>query len=478
MTISLPREFFETNKWYKFNEPLLDFYPGSSLNINCPIIGIQQEGPFDFNIGQRKFDEIQFIVMSPDEIDYQRRINKIIETMRDRQRYFNGFKNEFRLKDVNYPEIQEYFLYQIDERRSIEDAVDEITKQIPSGFSRTSEVVPFVLVAGPDYRMLKDTPNYHTCKKALLEAGFPNQYLSKYISDNRRVRGILNQAYDQNLIYSLWNTMTSIYAKSGGIPWTLKNTLDGTIGPIDLVIGFRFAKNQELNGEQFIVGTASVFGCNGRWRGFYFSEFHDFREMKTIGLVIPQAHMEEFLANIIRSYRRWELSEKPKSVVIHKKGFFHENEINASLSMFNDYEIESYALLEVTSPRSIRLFDDQKRSKSIPRGLTRVVTDSSAILCSTGLKTYYWYRNQLKEEEFDLGSPKPLFININVQKDCFNTPIDSSMHIFSLTALHWQYLFRGQSSLPVTLDYAHEVAKHYARGVKPHDNLKSTPWFL
>ena len=230
MAISLPKEFFETEEWIKFNEPIIDFNIGTSTNINSPIVGIQKEGPFDYNIDQRYFNKLKFIVMSPNDSNYQTKLVKILEIIKNGQGYFRGIETEFKLIKVFFPSVEDYYSYEIDSKRSIEDTVDRIVKDNPNIYSKTSDTVPFVLVAGPDYRMFRDTPNYDECKKELLRAGFPNQYLSDYASENKKNRGILNQAFNSNVVYGLWNTLVSIYTKAGGIPWTLKNTLKSSTG--------------------------------------------------------------------------------------------------------------------------------------------------------------------------------------------------------------------------------------------------------
>ncbi|MHA1362736.1 MAG: Piwi domain-containing protein [Candidatus Freyarchaeota archaeon] len=462
----------------KFREPNLDFVRNQATEIQYPIEGIQEFGPFDYNMSERVFGEVKFLVLIPNSQEYITKIERLLNLVRKGSGNFRGFQREFHLDSVIIPDSSEFYLYNLGDQDHLQTQISSLIRE-NDRYSESSRSLNIVLACGPEHKIFRYTPQYDFMKRLLVSEGYPEQYLSNHQSTY--LRGSLAQVYDDNFVYTLWNILIGIYSKLGGIPWTLKNPLAGKQA-IDISVGVRFARTEEKDNENFTIGIATIFERFGRWRGINTLKYSDSQATsqhpsRSTGLYVPEEKAYELINSIIHRYERWKLGKRPNSVVIHKLGYYNRQELEGFIAGLENEGVESMALIEIISNTGLRILNTRTEKENIDRGFCKQISPDSAILCTTGNQKYV-FRGRERCETHTLGTPKPLIVRIRFQRNCFDNPIIACKHVFALTSLHWQYLWKVEDRLPATLDFAQKIAKLFSINVIPHDNLLNTTWFL
>jgi hypothetical protein len=462
----------------KFREPNLDFIRNQTTEIQYPIEGIQQFGPFDYNMSERVFGEVKFLVLTPNSQEYITRIERLLNLVREGSSYFKGFQNEFHLDNVIIPDSSEFYLYELDNQDLLKAQINRLIRENDK-YSESSRSLNIVLTSGPEHKIIRDTPRYDLMRRLLASEGYPEQFLSNYQSTY--LKGSLAQVDDNNFVYTLWNILIGIYSKLGGIPWTLKNPLAGKQA-IDISVGVRFARTEERGNEKFTIGVATIFERFGRWRGINTLKYTEPQATsdhpsRSTGLYVPEEKAYELINSIVQRYERWKLGRRPNSVVIHKLGYYNKHELEGFRAGLEDEGIESMALIEIVSDTGLRILNTKNERENVDRGFCKQISSDSAILCTTGNQKYL-FQGRERSVTHTVGTPKPLIVRIRLQKNCFDNPVIACKHVFALTSLHWQYLWEVEDRLPATLDFALKIAKLYSMNVIPHDNLLKTTWFL
>jgi len=468
----LSSNFLENPEWALLSEPMLRFTKSANETIQFPIEGIQKYGPYDYNTRKRSFDSIRVVFLYKHGTEREQLIKKINSRMCERFGYYKGLSSEFRLNSV----VSEYIGYEDDEqvtalrdlkRHSIENSSTERT---------------IVLVTGDDYKAFSDTEHYWLSKRILLKSGVPCQYLSGYRGSSGV--GVLGQNPDSNnFVYTIWNVVLSSYAKVGGVPWILKDTV-AKDQSIDAIAGIRFARDQSNVGDsKYVIGAVTVFGSYGLLYGVDAQKFLDTTEggerytSRSKGLYVSEKDSKKLAEIIVERYRDNE-GESPKHVIIHRLGSYDNNEISGLEEGLKNAGVEKYAFIEIFRGGNPRIFEIRnEKASSVRRGLVLNMSDNSSLICTTGDQRYK-FRDDIKQPKHYMGTPVPITANIRVSNNSINDPMIVAKNIFNLTGLHWGCGWSQEIQLPITLDFAHKIARLYANGVIPHDNLRNTSWFL
>ena len=476
MSKSISSEFLSNPNWTIFNEPNLRFLDSSHDDIEFPVEGIQKLGPYDLNSQKRKFDVIDFVVLQPENGIDGSNTQKLLATLLDGTGYYNGFKEEFRL--AGEPQVK-LIEFESTEQRALEnlsEALDDVRARIRT--SPISNRRPLVFVAGQDYKAISNTKQYYLTKRILLRAGIPNQYLSSY--EGSAGKGILQQTDDaRSFVYSVWNVALAAYAKAGGIPWILKSSSFES-EDVDCVIGIRFARDRSEEG--YVIGTVSVFGKYGSFYGVKAQRFADATSegetwiAKSRSACITEEDSYS-LGGLILERHKEKTGELPRHIVIQRLGPYHEDEVQGFSQRFEEAGLQKFCFLEIYTHSNYRIFKEGKYGISnVRRGLALQLNRESALLCTTG-DSHYTFRGP-KVSKHQKGTPKPIVVRIRAGKNSLRNPMTAARNVFTLTGLHWGCGWSKEIQLPVPLNFAQKVGRLFANGVRPHDSLSDTAWFL
>ena len=458
-----------------FDEPLLGFGRSESEDIQFPVEGIQKFGPYDYNKRQRHFEGLRVVVIELENSRNHNKIEEVLDCLKNGQGYYRGLEKEFRLSED--PEIA-FKSVQLQNPDDIEDWTKQLRKlSIYSLLKSKSGIRTVTIVGGEDHKSIAGTEHYYRTKRALLNIGIPNQYLSSGASG----LGILNQSSSNpNFVYSVWNVALALYTKVGGFPWVLKESSIGGVDA-DSIVGIRFARDVKDN--NYVIGAISIFGSHGTLYGIRAQRFYDASKdgrrwfAKSKGMFVSEEDAGR-LGTIILERHEEKTESIPQHIVIHRLGPFHEKEIEGFVNCFESEGIDRYSFLEVFRQDNPRIFkDDDGTPSSIQRGLAIEIADDAALVCTTG-DSHYSFRGKSQVKEHYMGTPKPIIVRIRKSQNSFSNPLVAASNIFNMTALHWGCGWSKEIQLPATLDFAENVAKLYANGVNPHQILEDTAWFI
>ncbi len=471
--MQIQTSYLKSKKIVKFLEPNLLFQTGQREKINDAMEGIQNFGPYDFNAKIRLFDKLKLILIClKDESAIDNSLKLLNYIKNGYGTYFHGLKTFFKLDELDIPKDKKDVIIYENGREDI--IINELASIYPVE-KQPVNTKYVVLAVGKDYRAIRNTNNYYKLKRLCLKMGYPIQYLSLYQGDT--YGGVLTKISDsKGLPYILWNICISIYSKAGGIPWLLKNPHN-----VDITLAIRFSRNEERG---YTTGFVSIFNNIGRFMGYYSNTYFDMElelhkddfKMTTSGLFVPNIIIRKIIHETLFSHQ--ERSSNPiEKLTIQKLGVFGKEELAGFEKEFKDTSIRNYCLVEIFDKNILRSFNLDKMNKNIDRGICSQLSEVFGYLCTTGDYNYARAR-KIRSKPHEMGTPRPLLINMRINKDCYRSFYDACQDIFTLTGLHYQTVTHNELRLPASLIFAHQIAKFSKYEIKPHDNLKNTPWFL
>jgi len=456
----------------KFKEPSLIFQNYQISSIDNAMEGIREFGPFDYNNNERNFDKIQLILLGNDNEQNIDKLFTFLNYLKEGIYRFKGFPNMFKLEELIIPqERSEIIFYNGENEKDVINELNDFYNQSKCPRNQINFIIGF----GKDHKAIESVDNYYILKKICLKLGYPIQYISSYSADS--YSGVLNKINDKiSLQYILWNICVSIYSKSGGIPWLLKNPNN-----VDITIGLRFARYGD---KGYSIGFISIFDKYGRYLGMHSDTFpdedynltnNDFKFFSE-GMIVPTILIKKIIENSI-TYFNINNKNDVNKISIQKIGKYGRDELIGFNEELVNKGIENYSLVEIYNNDIQRFFNLTNENYNINRGICFPFNKLSGFLCTTGNYTYHFQKISKPRIHF-LGTPKPLKINLRINHNCYNSFIDACKDIFTLTGLHYQTVTHNEIRLPAPLLFAQRIAKFSKFGIKPHDNLKNTPWFL
>ena len=241
-----------------------------------------------------------------------------------------------------------------------------------------------------------------------------------------------------------WNIATSLYYKSGGLPWKLGEVRKEVcyLGLVYKQIDASIDKRNACCAAQMFLdsGDGMVFrGAIGPWYNPKTKEFH-----------ISKKDASELLTMSLEAFKeKSETDEYPNEIFIHSK------------TLFDDEEWEGF--IEATTGKckiiGVRIKDDntfklyREFSYCIPRGTTLLVTENLA---------YLWTKGFIPRLETQIGleTPNPLSVEIirgvaDIETVCKD--------VLALTKLNYNSCIFADGS-PVTLRFADSIGEVLTAG--------------
>jgi len=328
----------------------------------------------------------------------------------------------------------------------IPNSADNVRKGLTTKERKSGQTFLF-----DDMNLLKEAYNF--------EVNFHNQLKAKLLSD-KIVTQIVREstiAYDvlwtdeKKISYErmfdtakAWNISTTLYYKSGGLPWKLGDVREGVcyLGLVYKKLGDDVKSQNACCAAQMFLdsGDGMVFRGNiGPWYNPVSKEFHigkkDAFELLTLSL-------EAFKAKSDRN-------EYPKEIFIHAKTYFDEEE-------WLGFEEASQGKSKIIGVRirddnSFKLYRDF--SYCVPRGTALIYTDSYA---------YLWTKGYVPRLQTQMGLETPNPLSVEITKGTHNIEIVCK-DVLALTKLNYNACLFADGS-PVTLRFANSIGEVLTAG--------------
>jgi hypothetical protein len=329
-----------------------------------------------------------------------------------------------------------------------------------------------LVVVDDKFSQLRDEQNpYLFAKAQLLTNGIPVQ--------EARVSTLSRP--DTGLQYVFQNLSVALYAKMGGVPWTVNQ--DQTVND-EVVIGMGFV---ETSGSRFderkrFVGITTVFRGDGNYLLANVSRecrFADYREelRKTMVTVLSE----------IKERNGWRKGDTVR-VVFHASKPLKDLEVDELMhecvsQAASEQEVQ-FAFLDVIQEHPFRIFDTSQRGKPVLGGTKGVFAPARGTSMQLGKSTWLVSTNgvsQIKKATTPL--PSPLLVHLHRKSTGCDLPYLADQ-VLKFTSLTWRSTL--PAALPVTILYSELIADLLVRlrsvpGWSPNvlnTKLRASKWFL
>ena len=433
---------------------LFDVTPGSGAT--SPLSGLLRFGPYDSASFRPKEPRILVVCQQANRGGFSKAAAALEKGIPESRFFQKGLRDLFRLRDLKW-DIAEA------QGPTPDHFCDAIRNKV------AEEEFDLVLVEGDEHqKSLPPEQNSFIMSKALLLGmGIPVQGLKH---DNVRKSG--------DWLGNVLGPMAlQMYAKLGGVPWTLPASADVDR---ELVVGIGSAeqRSSEFKGGTFrrVVGMTTFFANDGR-----------FLMASTCKAVPYDDYFDELLTNLEASIQTlsvengWEDGDTVRVVFhIFKPVKNIEADVVAKLmERFPKYNIR-YAFVTISTKHPFLLFDENFRAPGqkghfVPvRGTNVQLTDLECLIQLRG-------RGEMKASR--QGISRPALVRIH-EKSTFTDLHHIVEQVRNFTRLSWKTFFPTMS--PVSIYYADEIAKWLDRleglpGWNPeiiNTALKRKKWFL
>jgi hypothetical protein len=469
------------------------------------------KGAFDRRDPNRSFKTISPYIVAPNTEQIIGPCRQLINYLSDGQ-YKGRVKGDHDFAGINLPENKGKYNTSFSNAFKEEEGIFLIgnslqeyqttIQDIIRGWNVNSDRDPnkHVIVIIPGENETDDNPYYYQLKKALVEGGIPSTFITL---------DTINKVNDTNIAFgpileSIW---LNIYAKMGGKPWRLANTL----GNVHCFIGIGFGINPGVSDNHIFAGIAHIFDNYGSWidvasdsADLTQSDLNSFEgsEKFTQGSAsfkISQSTSQNIVYNALKLYQQKQTKthENATNIVLHKLGKIYECEVIGFLEgirqVLGSLGNCRLGLLQIEQEHHIRLYGSSaqtfKENNTIFRGSALQMNSKKMVLASTG-RSYRQTSTGLFTNYPGIGTPQPLLLNSIVptsqilQKygcniNQFYNIDDLSKHAMALTQLHWGSL-KDNVRLPITVLYAQKVADLISKtNMRVNPDLGFyRPWFL
>ena len=448
---------------HTFPTPKCVLRPGGSITVSWPVDKqIDLHGPYDAESFPDK--RVKIAVVCPEEFvgeagQFLRQLKDGINAGDENAPFRKGFVRKYHLNacDFTFHEVKRT-------ATSLEDAYKtaslEALKEKPN---------LVVAVIREQHRDLPDTSNpYYTTKARIMAQGVPVQLL--------KIETIRRQKID----YILNNLSLAMYAKLGGIPWTLTPNTDLAH---EIVVGIgsaRLTDSRRGAGER-VIGITTVFSGDGQYL-----LANNTQEVSAEQYLDALTHSLKETVAELRSRFGWKLRDRVRFIFHQSFKKYKDVEaeaVKAFAASLTDFDIQ-YAFVHVSDSHNWMLFDrmatgvqfgNSIKGKMVPqRGQCVPLGPNTALLTLSGpsqVKTAYQ------------GCPHPILLSIH-ENSTFKSLDYLARQVFNLSFMSWRGFH--PSTLPVSISYSNMIVDllGHLRHVKNWNSetlataLKERRWFL
>ncbi len=345
---------------------------------------------------------------------------------------FPGFTPWFRVR-MNFDATAEK---QVNEdERALRQAANDLA-------ARNCDIV-FVIVAQ------RNDKAYRVCKSTLLSNGVPCQFATASKLQNPAQRP-----------WILGNIALATYAKIGGTPWVVADTLGGR----ELVMGVSRAQDETQN---YVVGFVTLFNQDGD-----FLLLHS--KTPVVGWDDYVNGLEEL---VVDAYQEYAASfDAAQSLIIHfhkRPGYQEIEAVNRALNQLG--QTIPYALVHLNEFSAFRLFDTAHSSYIPKAGLQTSLSSRRALLLLDGREG---------DKRNRIGVPNVWDVSLDKRS---TMSIDEFPRLVRQVHRFAKVNWRGfnAKSLPVTINYSKlicdqvlEIGLNSWNSIIGNGKLREKAWFL
>lgn len=468
LSVSLAGHLTEVNQGIgvglarQLNTPQCSLRPGGSITVSWPVDPkIEANGPFDADSFERKQSRVA--VLFP--FEHKAYVEQFAAQLRDgvpssgaRTPMQQGMVRKYRLRSLDF----EFF--EIDTRGGKAQAY----RMAALSAAQKKFDVALVVVADDDRQLLGAQSPYFTAKAVLMSQGIPVQSV--------RISTILQT----NVAYSLNNLALAMYAKLGGIPWTL-SVQQRMMHEIVVGIGSARIGFDRLSERERLVGITTVFSGDGNY---------------LLGNATTEAASDQYQSALLSSLRAsldelkrrfgWRTGDKLRIIFHQAFKRYKETEAQAVeqlISELTDFQVE-YAFVQVSADHDWKLFDESSQGAIYRQSRKGVAVPERGQIVPLGPRAALITLTGPQQLKTDLqGCPSPILVSVH-QNSTFNTLDYIAKQVFDLTFMSWRTFM--PSTQPVSIAYPNLVVDLLGNLRQiPNFNpdilitkLKESRWFL
>ena len=417
----------------KLSSPQCSLRPGGSITVPWPVDGkLNANGPFDADAFSRKEPTIGILFPEQHKGSVEELAAKLRDGVASDGKYPSpfpqGMPRKYRLRRMTY------------ELTPTKVSGDRAAAYKNAALAAAQQELDLALVVitESDKALFGAASPYYTAKATLMSQGVP-------------VQAITMETINRLNPYTLNNLALSLYAKLGGIPWTL-SVQQRLVHEIIVGIGSARVGFDRLSERERLVGITTVFSGDGSY---------------LLGNATTEASSTEYKDRLLESLRAtlaelrrrfgWQRGDKLR--IIFHQSFKRYKETEAAavsdlIGELDEFDVE-FAFVQVSSDHDWKLFDENstgvtyqsrlKGAKVPERGVIVPLGPRAALVTLVG-------PHQLKT---DLqGCPSPILVSIH-PSSTFKDLSYVSKQVFDLTFMSWRSF--NPSTQPVSVSYPNMV---------------------
>lgn len=258
-------------------------------------------------------------------------------------------------------------------------------------------------------------------------------------------RGIPSQVVQDSTLekkYAVANVVLGLLGKTGNIPFTLANKMNG----VDLVVGLDIARERKtrLIGSMNATAIARIYMSDGEFLRYV---VHD---APLEGETIPEGVLQSLFPK--RDFEN-------KRVIVHRDGYFRGGERN-TLQAWGRNIGATFQLVEVIKSGTPRIYGFDGSGACMPqKGMMLRLSDREAFVVSS-------------PPPGRDSTPRPVHLRTDGTL-ALDLAVES---VLSLTLLHYGSV--RPPKLPVTIHYSDKIAYFALKGIKPKELEGNVPFWL
>lgn len=422
----------EVGQFRKLNSPQCSLRPGGTITVPWPVDSkLNANGPFDADAFAQKEPTIGILFPEQHKGSVEELAAKLRDGAPSEGKYSpfpQGMPRKYRLRQMTY---------KLTPTKISNDRAAAYKSAALTAAQQKLDLA-LVVISESDKALVGAASPYYTAKATLMSQGVP-------------VQAITMETINRLNPYTLNNLALSLYAKLGGIPWTL-SVQQRLVHEIVVGIGSARVGFDRLSERERLVGITTVFSGDGSY---------------LLGNATTEASSTEYKSCLLESLRAtlaelrrrfgWQRGDKLR--IIFHQSFKRYKETEAAavsdlIAELDEFEVE-FAFVQVSSDHDWKLFDESatgvtyqsrlKGAKVPERGVIVPLGPRAALVTLVG-------PHQLKT---DLqGCPSPILVSIH-PSSTFKDLNYVSKQVFDLTFMSWRSF--NPSTQPVSVSYPNMV---------------------